>query len=196
MSDTPWSPASFEDRYRAAEDPWSFATDPYEQGRYAAIEAALRPAPHHYRSGYEPGCSIGVLTDRLAARCDALTATDVSPTAVRRAKERCGDRPGLTIETGSLQDGPGTYGPPDLIVLSELGYYLSRNELRAVTDRLATAAAPGGDLIACHWTGHSPDHRLHGTEVHALLRDILARHADPTRSEVHDGFVLDAWRFR
>lgn len=196
MGDAPWSPAAFEARYQGMEDPWSFATSAYELSRYAAIEAALQPEPHRYRSGYEPGCSIGVLTARLSRRCDAYTATDVSPTAVARARERCGDRPGLTVEVKAVQDGPGTFGPPDLIVFSEVGYYLSRTGLHAVIDRLAAAAAVGADLVACHWTGESADHRLAGAEVHDVLGTALAGRADAVRSEVHDGFLLDSWRFR
>lgn len=195
MAEHPWSPAAFEDRYSRDPDPWEFETSAYEQGRYDAIEAALRPPPHRYRSGYEPGCSVGVLTARLAQRCERLTATDVSPSAVELARKRCGDRPGVAIEVGAVQDGPGTYGPPDLIVFSEVGYYLSTRELRSVVDRVATAAAVGGDFIACHWTGESPDHRLAGIEVHRVLREVLAARAEVTRSEVHDGFLLDSWRF-
>lgn len=196
MREAPWSPAAFEERYRGADDPWSFATSAYELGRYAAIEAALRPAPHRYRSGYEPGCSVGVLTARLADRCDALRATDVSATAVARARSRCGDRPGLTIEVGSVQDGPPAGTSPDLIVFSEVGYYLDRDELHGVVDRLAAAAAPGADLVACHWTGESADHRLAGSEVHAVVREVLAPLADALHEEVHDAFVLGSWRLR
>lgn len=196
MAEDPTSTTAFEERYARDADPWDFATSPYEQGRYDLIEAALRPPPFRYRSGYEPGCSVGVLTARLAARCDELTATDVSPTAVDRARQRCGDRPGLVIEVGAVQDGPCAFGPPDLIVFSEVGYYLDLRGLRSVIDRLATAAAVGGDLVACHWTGESPDHRLSGAEVHRLLREVLAERAETTRSETHDGFLLDAWRFR
>ncbi len=193
MPDSPWSPAAFEDRYTSDADPWSFASSPYELGRYDAIMDALRPPPHRYRRCFEPACSVGVLTRQLVERCDELLATDVSPTAVASARRRCGDRPGLRIEVGSVQGGPRP-GQPDLLVFSEVGYYFDRLELRDLVDRLVLELAPRGDLVACHWTGESPDHRLHGSEVHEVLSGVLVDRGAYLRSEVHEGFLLDSWR--
>jgi Methyltransferase domain len=36
-----------------------------------------------------PGCSVGVLTAKLAARVNHLVASDIADTAVARARERC-----------------------------------------------------------------------------------------------------------
>ena len=178
----PWSPRAFEERYAGDADPWSFATSPYELARYDTILGALRPEPHRYRLGYEPACSIGVLTERLAPRCDRLLATDVSPSAVAQAKERCGERDGLRIEVGSIQDGPGTDDPFDLVVFSELGYYFDEEELAAVVAGVRCLIGPGGDLIACHWSGESPDHRLSGAVVHDVMARTLASGAERRRS--------------
>lgn len=196
MPDTePWSLAAFEARYAATIDPWSFTSSTYEFDRYATILDALRPEPHRYRLGYEPACAEGVLTELLAARCDALVATDVSPTAVARANDRCGGRAGVRIEAGSVADGPPSGEAPDLIVFSELGYYFDERELEAIVTMLAGRVERGADLVACHWTGVSPDHRLAGATVHRALRRTLASHAQPVRGEVHDGFLIDSWRF-
>ena len=46
--------------YQAAADPWGFEDRWYEQRKYA-VSLALFPAAR-YRSAFEPGCSIGVLT--------------------------------------------------------------------------------------------------------------------------------------
>ena len=196
MGDAPWSPAAFEDRYAATADPWDFASSPYEQGRYAAILASLRPRPHRYRVGYEPACSVGVLTEALLDRCDVVVATDVSPTAVARARQRCAGRPGAVISVGAVQDGPGTAVAPDLVVFSEVGYYFDRHELRAVTEDLVRTAGAGADLVACHRTGESVDHRLGGAEVPEVLGHALAGRADHLGGAVHDGFVLDTWQLR
>jgi SAM-dependent methyltransferase len=194
--DPPWSPESFEARYATDPDPWSFASSPYELARYDAVLGALRPAPHRYRLGFEPACSVGVLTDRLRARCDGLIATDVSPTAVERARARCGNRDGLRIEVRSVEDGPGTDEPLDLVVFSELGYYFSPTDLAAVVEGLRRSMAPGADLVACHWTGTSADHQIGGHEVHEVLAEVLAGTTQRVHDEVHDGFVLGAWRAR
>jgi SAM-dependent methyltransferase len=84
---TACSPEAFETMYRQSRDPWNFATSEYERGRYRAIlDALLRGS---YRRAFEPGCSIGELTARLACRCDRIVATDVAPSAVALARERC-----------------------------------------------------------------------------------------------------------
>ena len=57
----------FEQIYDHDPDPWGFESRWYEHRKYALTMAAL-PEPH-YRSAFEPGCSIGVLTDLLAPRC-------------------------------------------------------------------------------------------------------------------------------
>lgn len=188
MSSEPWAPEAFEERYRRAPDPWNFGASPYEQGRYEAIIAAL-PC-RHYRSGYEPGCSIGELTWRLAGRCDALRAVDVSATAVATAAERVRGMAGVTVDVAGV-DTDRTSGH-DLVVFSEIGYYFSIDELDLVLDRVVSALVPGGDLVSCNWLGHSPDHQLHGSAVH----DRIGTRTDLIRltQSTHDGFVVGAWR--
>lgn len=188
MNHEPWSPAAFEARYREDPDPWDFGTSSYEQARYRSIMAALPRL--RYRSAYEPGCSVGELTALLAERCLQVVAVDVSSTAVERARARCSASSGVTLSTGSVEDDPGVSF--DLVVMSEVGYYFSEPDLEAVIDRLTGALEPGGDLVACHWTGSSADHVLSGSVVHDHL---LARtDLDLRVSEDHGSFLIGAWR--
>src|SRR5579871_6437129 len=120
----------FEQRYLRAEDPWDFRTSQYERNRYAVTLASL--TRRRYRFAFEPGCSIGELTVLLAARCDRVLATDVSPTAVARARTRCDRFPHVRIECGDVR-ALSFEGEPDLIVLSEIAYYFSPEELRALS---------------------------------------------------------------
>jgi hypothetical protein len=55
---------SFEALYHGNPDPWNFVGSAYERARYAATLAALPKSS--YTSAFEPGCSIGELTARLA----------------------------------------------------------------------------------------------------------------------------------
>ena len=61
--------------YARSADPWGFRTSGYEQEKYRRTIATL--GERRFRSGFEPGCSIGVLTRMLATRCDALLAADI-----------------------------------------------------------------------------------------------------------------------
>ena len=179
---------AFEQRYCEQADPWDFATSVYEQARYETTLAALSGS--RYVFGFEPGCSIGELTARLAPRCERLLAIDVSPTAVARARSRCNSYPHVRIECADVRD-MSLQGRPDLIVLSEIAYYFDSGELAELALRLGSVLHEGGTLIAVHWLGESPDHRLHGDEVHAALLQTLPLHHD--LSQRHEGFRLDRW---
>jgi SAM-dependent methyltransferase len=191
-SGEPWSAESFERRYRDDPDPWDFAGSPYEQARYDAIVDALGRA--RYRRAYEPGCSVGVLTERLARRCDHVRALDVSATAVGAARRRCASSPHVQIEVGSVMDPPG--GRYDLVVFSELGYYFDTAALDGLIAELGRAVSPGGELVACHWLGESADHRLAGDEVHQRLHRGLGARFAPVHHVRTPGFVLDGWQAR
>ena len=54
----------FDDMYARSDDPWGFTSRWYERRKYA-ISLAMLPQ-ERYDSAFEPGCSIGVLTGRLA----------------------------------------------------------------------------------------------------------------------------------
>ena len=189
----PSSGAFFDAKYRTAEDPWDFALDPYELGRYREVVSHVDPDRH--RRAFEPGCSIGVLTEMLGDRCEIVDASDLSEVAVQRARRRCAHLPGVTVEVGDLSDPPARHY--ELIVLSEVGYYLTEPELEQAIEVLTERLMPGGRLIAAHWIGTSADHRLHGHRVHELLADalstwVLAHHAVHL-DDRHDGYRLDVW---
>ncbi|CAN5217405.1 SAM-dependent methyltransferase [soil metagenome] len=188
MAADPTSAQAFEDRYRAAADPWDFGGSAYEQGRYDAICSALgRP---RYDRAYETACSVGALTVRLADRCTHLRAVDVSPTAVAHAAERCAHLPHVDLAVASVADDP--LKEHDLVVFSEIGYYFAVAELDRIIERLAASVAPDGELVACHWLGESVDHRLHGSLVHQRLHRLLR--LDHVHHDTTPGFVLDVWR--
>ncbi len=185
----PSSAGFFETKYRADPDPWSFGSSEYEGHRYDVTMAAL--APRRYRQAFEPGCSVGVLTARLATICDTVEALDFSPTAAEGARRRCASCSNVDIRCGSLPEEMPT-GAPDLLVLSEIGYYFSAERWRAICGALIAALAPGGTLLAVHWLGTSPDHALTGDAVHAILRGhprLVLEH-----EERHPMFRLDRWR--
>ena len=179
---------AFEQRYQASADPWDFAASPYELGRYEAILRTLRRP--RYRLAFEPGCSVGVLTSKLAQRCDFVVATEVSPTALEEARRRCSDATNIQFELRDVADAlpPGRF---DLIVFSEIGYYFSAEELAQVAQALAEALEPGGELIAVHWLGESEDHVLHGDVVHQTLEQVLP--LNRFTSIRHSGYRLDGW---
>jgi trans-aconitate methyltransferase len=180
----------FEDKYRNATDPWDFAHSEYETARYTAILAALNH--RRYRLAFEPGCSIGILTEKLAIRCSHVEAFDLSPTAAERARIRCAYLPNIHVQHASLTDLLPHNA--DLYLFSEIGYYLTADALREHLTAAIAALAPSATLLACHWLGHSPDHILSGDEVHEVLLSMPSLQHDHT--ERHTDFRLDRWMKR
>ena len=156
----------FEGMYAASPDPWSFETRWYDNRKHTLTVAALPRA--RYRSAFEPGCSTGMLTARLAPRCDALLAVDAVGSAVATTARRLAGQPHVTVAEARLpHDWPDrTF---DLIVLSELGYYFDDEDLDTLVNRTLAGLEPGGDLVAVHWRRPVAEHARPGDEVHARL---------------------------
>ncbi|MET7243903.1 class I SAM-dependent methyltransferase [Methylobacterium sp. EM32] len=142
----------FDERYAADPDPWNFETSAYERDKYDATLAAL-PSPR-YAAGLEIGCSIGVLTAALAPRCDTLTALDVAEAALDQARARCRDLPAVRLMRAQV---PGEWpeGTFDLILLSEVVYYLDAGDVARLAARVRGSLRPGGDVVLVHWTGET-----------------------------------------
>ncbi|WP_295629314.1 SAM-dependent methyltransferase [uncultured Corynebacterium sp.] len=156
----------FEDIYAEGPDPWGFETSAYERRKYDLTLAAL--PRRRYRRAVEPGCSIGVLTADLARRCDAVEAWE--PIAAPRAAADARTPDHVTVRDAILGDAEPLPGPPvDLIVVSEVLYYLPADEITDAVGRLLDHAEPGADLVAVHWRHHIDGMDLDGDGVHATL---------------------------
>jgi SAM-dependent methyltransferase len=184
--------AYFEDLYGKEADPWRFATSDYERQKYDATLAALPRA--RYARGLEIGCSIGVLTRRLAARCDRLLATDIAEEPLHAARRRSADAPWVEFARSAAPDEwpEGTF---DLIVLSEVVYYLSPADVDRLAERILRSLAPGGDLVLVHWTGET-NYPLSGDEASERLLEKARPAVATTLQKRLDRFRLDVARRR
>ncbi len=181
--------AYFEERWALGDDPWEHGSRWYETRKYDLTAAAL-PRPM-YRRSFEPGCGAGFLTQRLAERSTDHLAMERHPRGVRTTTERCRHLASVTVTEGCIpSDWPD--GRFDLIVLSEVLYYLADDELAEVLGRAHVALAPGGDLVAVHYRAVVDEHVRTGDEVHHRLTtsapwEHLLHGVDPD-------FVLDVVR--
>ena len=175
-------PAYFEQLYAADPDPWRFATSEYEREKYAATLAAL-PAVR-FPAALEVGCSIGVLTAQLAARCGQLLALDVADAALAQARHRC---PGVQFERRRIPDEwpDGTF---DLIVLSEVLYYLDRAGIERSAALARDALMPGGCILLVHYLGGT-DYPSTGDEAAEWF--IAASGLTPDRQVRADLYRID-----
>ncbi len=94
------------------------------------------------RAAIEVGGSIGVLSSMLALLCEDLLGLDISEMPLREARERCCGMPRTRFEHMTTpQDWPK--GIFDLIVLSEVLYFLSPKDIVAVTIKIPLCVEPG-----------------------------------------------------
>ncbi len=178
----------FEQLFEASDDPWRFKTRWYE-ARKRAVTLACLPA-RRYAHGYEPGCANGELSAELAERCDQLLVSDVSLRAVELARERLASWPGACAVQAQV---PGEWPTEqfDLIVVSELGYFLEPQALDVFADKARASLLPGGTVLACHWRRPIEGGDLDGDAVH----EILARRMGlEVLTELREAdFVLHVW---
>lgn len=199
------SPPDFDAMYAGDPDPWQVATSWYEQRKLGIVLAALRrPA---YRLVWDAACGTGELAARIAPRCDRVLATDASCRAIELTRERvqAAGVDNVRVEGNALPQLPAALTPPvgvsecqveppDLIVLSEVLYYLNDDD-RAATWRLVRELAGSGtDVVAVHWRPQPDGGRLSGEAVQRELNDHLIA-ADWCRVVTHtdEEFVMACW---
>jgi len=121
-------------------DPWRTENAPYEETKRADLLSLLKP---RYRSILDAGCGTGTLTRRLAEHGPVL-GLDASTVAIEHAREH--RMKGVEYESGDLRtvELPGTY---DLVVASEVLYYLRPQDREAVIECLISALEPGGHFV-------------------------------------------------
>ena len=144
----------FQRLYDVDPDPWRFGSREYERTKYQRTIASLGGC--RFRSGFEAGCSVGVLTRMLAARCDTLLAVDIVETPLRAAHSACADQSWVRFAQMQI---PGQWPTAtfDLIVLSEVLYFLSPADVARAADRVIDTLEPGGIVLLVNWRGRSDD---------------------------------------
>ena len=181
----------FDDVYAASDDPWNFETSDYEAQKYAQTIASL--PSENYANAIEIGCSIGILTRMLSERCSRLIATDVSERALEKARERNRDLEHVEFRKMSLTDDfpDETF---DLIVISEVAYYLSPSDWAKAMREVAHHLAIKGHVVLVHWLPAVHDYPQTGDEVHRHFESFASTaglvNVRATRKE---NYRLDVW---
>jgi Nodulation protein S (NodS) len=180
----------FEQMYSASNDPWEFETSLYEQRKYAITVASL--PRFRYHSAYEPGCSIGVLTELLATRCDRLLSSDIIPSALQQAEARLRRKSHVWLEERSIPE-QWPSGPFDLVVLSEIAYYFDVRDLGRIMTCLMDSTVRGAHVVGIHWRGET-NYPLTGQRSHQIIGQtpglVTVVH------HMEEDFLLDIWERR
>jgi SAM-dependent methyltransferase len=143
----PIGPEDFEALFRRNIDPWNYTTSHFEAFKRGVLIRAC--GCRTYGRGLELACAIGETTRVLAPRCLRLLSLDSSPTALAEAARRNAGMNWVTFRKGLLPcEMPR--GPFDLIVASEIAYYLPWRPLDDLLRRIFEAAAPGARIVFLH----------------------------------------------
>ncbi len=185
--------AYFAALYEANPDPWDFIGSAYEHRKYQATLAALEG--RQFDRAFEIGCSIGVLTRLLAPRCASLLGADIVETALAEAKQRCADRSHVRfVNLRVPEQWPA--GPPfDLILCSEMLYFLNPADIVRLAGRASDSLTPHGMILLVNYT-EQIDEPCTGDQAAEIFIAATAGILIPTRHERHDKFRIDRLRRR
>jgi SAM-dependent methyltransferase len=162
----------FEQLYAASPDPWGYRSSDYEAEKYAATLAALEA--RRFACALEVGCANGVFTAQLAERCARLVAIDYSTRALALAASRLRGHDNVELLHATFPEQVPDR-PWDLLVCSEVLYYLDRPAVALALRRLRRALAEGASVLAVSWRGPGETEPLRGDWVHDLLARELAQ---------------------
>jgi SAM-dependent methyltransferase len=113
---------------------------------------------------------------------------DFSPTAVRLARKRLASLDNVQALIGRIpEDLPS--GRFDLVVASEVLYYLTKAELDATVEWIGSALRRGGRLVCVHWRRPGPERPLSAEAVHATVDE--ASTLIWMKSDSTDDYLLD-----
>lgn len=187
----PIDPEGFERLFRTSIDPWNYRSSPFEAHKRQVLLRAC--GARVYGRGLELACANGETTLRLERQCLRLDAVDASPTAVAAATRRT---EGLTRVTVAVRQLPEEMprGPFDLIVVSELVYYLAPNALRRLMTGIEAALAPGGRVVLLHHLRRFADAAQVPALAHAAAGRRLSRSMRPVFVERHARFEAVAFQ--
>jgi precorrin-6B methylase 2 len=150
-------------------DPWGTESRWYER-RKRDLVLAMLPAPA-FRMALEVGCSTGALAESLAGRAGRVVAVDSSVAALAAARRRFEQHDKVSVlELDVPHDWPQDL-EFDLVVVSEVGYFLSPAELDGLVDRIVASLAPGGVVVLCHWRHQVEGWVLDADDVHRGFED-------------------------
>lgn len=178
----------FEDLYRHTSDPWGYDAHWYE-ARKRQICLALLTKPR-YPKVLEVGCSNGHLSFHLAQRAEELVCIDVSECAVRLASERLKEFEHVIVENRKI---PEDYSIQkfDLILISEMAYYLSKDELHQFIEKLKHSLNDDGEILCCHWRHEIQDFELNAEQVHQTFQQHFSFHHYLSLND--PDFMIDLW---
>lgn len=189
------TPTDFDQLYRGNADPFKVGESWYEQRKIAVAMSSL--AAPQYREVWDVGCGTGHLAVALSGRCERLLAGDAAPEACRLTEDRLAGISHAEVELHELPAAPaGSVGRFDLVMLSEVLYYLPPDDIDATGAMVAevTAKDRTAEVMVVNWRHFPSDAHLSGVEAVDRLGPLLRELGWQSSVVHHDqDFVLHSW---
>jgi SAM-dependent methyltransferase len=174
----------FFDHFFDAGDPFGFDRNPEEQLKFGRTLEVCGDGP--LGRVLELGCAVGTFTEVLAPRASDVLALDVSQAAVDQVLERMRGHQHVRAVAAPIPDEfpDETF---DLVVASDVLYYLSVADLKRCLSRIEDVLAVGGAFVAVHYVPRMGS-VLKGDEAHDILTEhTRLRHVIAERTEFGPG---------
>lgn len=184
--------SGFFDHFFDEGDPFGFDVHPEERLKF---RRTLDVCGEEARGRVlELGCAVGSFTELLAPIAAEVLAVDVSQSAVEQVRRRLTAQPHVAARAMAIPE-EFAEGPFDLVVASDVLYYLPVPKLKRCVARIEAALADGGAFVAVHYVPRMGS-VLNGDEAHDLIGSVTTlRHALAERTEFGAGRTYRVDRF-
>jgi trans-aconitate methyltransferase len=138
----------FDETFHQSSDPWQYTSGSYETSKFRTTIRCLPKV--QFKNAFEIACAIGVITEKLAPKCDRLLSVDCSELGLVEARKRCSHLPQVRFEQMQIPQQFPTE-KFDLILFSEVGFFFTMPDLLETKQKIIDALLPGGYLLMVHF---------------------------------------------
>ncbi|WAP66744.1 class I SAM-dependent methyltransferase (plasmid) [Jiella pelagia] len=186
-------PEHFAELYADDGDPWHARSSRYEVEKRADNCAQLDV--RCYERGLDIGCGEGHLAAELVNRAivRSMTGLDRDAGIVARANGAYGQRSELRFATGALPDDLPEV-PFDLVVVSEVLYFLDEPALVALAQHLSNRMQTGADILVVSYLGETGT-PLSGRAAHDLFLALFGTALTTLSLRTHEQYQAELLRF-
>jgi 2-polyprenyl-3-methyl-5-hydroxy-6-metoxy-1,4-benzoquinol methylase len=168
-------------------DPWNYEGSEAEQQKYREILECIKNYRRKSDSVLEVGCSIGVFTGMLTDHFKRVFAIDVAVLPLRQARRRksCRD---VTFVRADLREIALEFRF-DVIVLAEILYYLRKQDVPSVVEKLLNHLSQDGIIVLSSGSFEGTEDYYYNRwaeDLGAVFEEVGAHHLkNPWRYDIH-----------
>lgn len=180
----------FEKKFLDDPDPWNYANSPFEAYKRRILRQAC--GSRSFGRGLELACANGETSKVLSSLCLKLLALDGSPTVVAEANRRTKHLPNVTVAVANLPDDLPRQ-QFDLIIASEIFYYLRPLPLLRLMNGLYQNLAPSGRIVCLHHVIDFDDAATRPAHAQHMADDYFGSRCSIVLKQSHGRFAVSCF---